>query len=73
MTGKTLAENYLDESRRELAACLATVKHCLSQLDDGQVWQRPRPAMNSIGNLLLHLCGNLRQRFLSIVGGAGRP
>ena len=46
------------------------VKHCLAQLDEGQVWQRPRPAMNSVGNLLLHLSGNLRQRLLSVVGGA---
>ena len=70
MSEKTLAENYITEARRELAACLAKVAHCLSQLDESQVWQRPRPAMNSVGNLLLHLCGNLRQRFLSVVGGA---
>jgi len=70
MSDKTLAENYVAEARRELAACAARVKHCLGQLDEGQVWQRPRPSMNGVGNLLLHLSGNLRQRLGSVVGGA---
>jgi Protein of unknown function (DUF1572) len=70
MNEKTFAENYIAEARGELAACLTRVKHCLGQLEEGQVWQRPRPAMNSVGNLLLHLSGNLRQRFLSVIHGA---
>ncbi|MDG2181022.1 MAG: DUF1572 family protein [Mariniblastus sp.] len=37
------------------------IKHCLDQLTDDQVWWRPQPSMNSIGNLLVHLAGNLRQ------------
>ncbi len=73
MTRKTLAEEYVAEARRELAACLVRVKHCMGQLDDGQVWHRPRPGMHSVGDLVLHLCGSLRQRLLSVVGGAGRP
>ena len=40
---------------------MAKIRHCLSQLSETQVWWRPDPAMNSIGNLLLHLDGNLRQ------------
>ena len=70
MTRKTLAEEYVAEARRELAACLVRVKHCMGQLDDGQVWHRPRPGMHSVGDLVLHLCGSLRQRLLSVVGGA---
>ena len=37
------------------------ILHCLSQLTDEQVWSRPHPAMNSIGNIVLHVCGNLTQ------------
>lgn len=44
-----------------LDASLAKIRHCLDQLTEDQVWSRPRPEMNSIGNLLLHLAGNLRQ------------
>lgn len=34
---------------------------CVGQLDDGQVWWRPNESSNSIGNLVLHLEGNVRQ------------
>jgi hypothetical protein len=43
---------------------------CVSQLTDEQVWWRSRDDMNSIGNLLLHVCGNLRQWIVAGVGGA---
>ena len=55
--------------RQELASSVGLIRHCLGQLDDRQVWWRPREEMNSIGNLLLHLTGNLTQRFPSDIGG----
>jgi len=42
----------------------------LDALDDEQVWRRPNESSNSIGNLLLHLSGNVRQWIISGVGGA---
>jgi Protein of unknown function (DUF1572) len=62
-------KDFVSEARQQLAACGGTIRHCLAQLDDGQIWWRPRPEMNSIGNLVLHLAGNLRQRFLSDIAG----
>jgi uncharacterized damage-inducible protein DinB len=38
-------------------------------LGDEQVWRRPNESSNSIGNLLLHLSGNMRQWIISGVGG----
>jgi hypothetical protein len=61
---------YLAEARRTLSACHERIKHCVGQLDDGQVWWRPVESMNSIANVVLHLCGNLRQWLVSGVGGA---
>lgn len=61
--------DFLSEARRQLGECATTIRHCLTQLDVVQVWWRPQQTMNSIGNLVLHLIGNLRQRFLSDVGG----
>lgn len=61
---------YLAEARRRLAAAHDRIKHCLGQLDDVQVWWRPQESMNSIANIVLHLCGNLRQWIVSGVGGA---
>lgn len=64
-----LGEDFLAESLQQLDANVGLIRHCLGQLDDGQVWWRPKQDMNSIGNLLLHLAGNLRQRFGSVIGG----
>lgn len=43
---------------------------CLGQLSDEEIWWRPNEASNSVGNLLLHLCGNMRQWIISGLGGA---
>jgi hypothetical protein len=37
---------------------------CIDQLDDTQVWYRPNPQSNAVGNLVLHLVGNLKQWIL---------
>jgi uncharacterized damage-inducible protein DinB len=42
----------------------------IDALDEEQVWRRPNESSNSIGNLLLHLSGNVRQWIISGVGGA---
>lgn len=46
------------------------IQHCLAQLSDEQVWWRPNESMNSMGNLVLHICGNVRQWVVSGLGGA---
>jgi hypothetical protein len=68
-TANSVGQAYLAEARRRLAACHAKIQHCLGQLDDRQVWWRPAEALNSIGNLLLHLCGNVRQWIVAGVPG----
>jgi hypothetical protein len=57
----TVGRHYLDQARRQLAASVARIVHCIDQLSDEQLWWRPRLEMNSVANLVLHLCGNLRQ------------
>src|SRR5262249_61149501 len=42
----------------------------IDPLDEEQVWRRPNESSNSVGNLLLHLSGNVRQWIISGVGGA---
>jgi uncharacterized damage-inducible protein DinB len=61
---------YLAAGRRKLAYCHERITHCLNQLDDARVWWRPQEGMNSVANIVLHLCGNLRQWIVSGVGGA---
>lgn len=64
-----VAQTFLHEARARLDDSASLIRHCVGQLDEAQLWGRPREGMNSIGNLLLHLSGNLRQRLRSDVGG----
>ena len=70
MTADELAAVVGAAAAHELESALNRVRHCLAQLNDQQVWRRPQPGLNSIGNLILHLCGNVRQWIVSGVGGA---
>ena len=66
-----VGQAFLDESRRYLLKEYAVKIHlCLDELSDEDLWWRPNERANSIGNLLLHLAGNVRQWIVSGVGGA---
>jgi len=41
---------------------------CLNLLSEKDIWWRPNPASNSVGNLVLHLSGNVRQWIISGLG-----
>jgi hypothetical protein len=60
-TADDVTRTILHESNGVFDQCLAKIEHCLSQLTDEQVWWRPHESLNSIGNLILHLTGNVRQ------------
>jgi uncharacterized damage-inducible protein DinB len=48
---------------------LPRIRVAVERLDDQQMWWRPNDASNSIGNLILHLCGNVMQWIVGGVGG----
>ena len=60
----------IDEAGASLDSSLEKIRHCVEQLSEEQVWWRPAEGMNAIGNLLLHLSGNVRQWIVSGLGGA---
>jgi len=49
---------------------LPHIVECLQQLSEEEIWWRPNSASNSAGNLILHLCGNVREWIISGLGGA---
>jgi hypothetical protein len=61
MTADAFAGTVGAQAALEMANALKRIKHCLDQLSDEQIWWRAAPSLNSIGNLILHLCGNVRQ------------
>lgn len=65
------AQAFIAEARRNLMQeFLPRIERCAGQLSDAEIWWRPNEESNSIGNLMLHLAGNLRQWIISGVGGA---
>ena len=44
------------------------IRLSLEQLDDQDIWKRPNTSSNSVGNLMLHLCGNISQYAISSLG-----
>src|ERR1700684_3468086 len=57
-----LASVFLEFSRTKLLGQFwPRMKECVAPLTAEQIWWRPNEASNSIGNLLLHLDGNVRQ------------
>src|SRR4051794_4185027 len=69
LTSDQLAAAVAAAASQELTKALDRINHCLGQLSDEQIWRRKTESMNSIGNLILHLCGNLRQWLVSGIGG----
>jgi uncharacterized damage-inducible protein DinB len=55
------AIHRIDENTPKLVACL-------QELEEREIWQRPNPHSNSVGNIILHLCGNIRQYAISSLG-----
>ena len=53
---------FLEFSHRKLLDQFwPRLRRCVESLTEEQVWWRPNEASNSIGNLILHLNGNVRQ------------
>jgi len=62
MTDAPIHTLFLECSRQQLLdECWLRLRGVVETLTDEQVWWRPNEASNSIGNLLLHLNGNVHQ------------
>lgn len=61
---------FLEFSRQQLVdEYWPRLRGCVESLTDEQVWWRPNEASNSVGNLLLHLNGNVRQWLVTSFNG----
>jgi uncharacterized damage-inducible protein DinB len=66
----TVARDFLAASRRFLVdEYPRKIDAALAHLDEDDLWWRPNPASNSVGNLILHLAGNVRQWVVHGLGG----
>lgn len=66
-----IATEFLERSRHYLGVEYPTkIRRCLDALPAPALWRRSDEQSNSVGNLLLHLAGNVRQWIVSSVGDA---
>lgn len=71
MRDRDFTKPFLAHARRLLSRVyLPRIVRCLRALGPEEIWWRPNPASNSVGNLVLHLEGNVRQWIISGLGGA---
>jgi hypothetical protein len=66
---RQITADFLDVSCRRLQLMTEYLTTCVKKLTDEQIWQRHGAYENAVGNLVLHLCGNVRQWIMHGVGG----
>ena len=64
-----LTRAFIQQAQRHLTKdFLPKISRCLEVLSDEGIWWRTHENTNSVGNLVLHLCGNVRQWIISGLG-----
>jgi uncharacterized damage-inducible protein DinB len=61
---------FLRFSCEQLTKLNARIETCVAKLTQEQIWARGAANENAVGNLVLHLAGNVRQWIICGVGGA---
>ena len=64
-----IESQFLKTSIEKLELHSGRIADCVGRLNHDQIWTRNAENQNSIGNLILHLCGNVRQWIGFGVGG----
>jgi uncharacterized damage-inducible protein DinB len=66
----SLQQEFVQCSIDTLRQHAERIETCIAKLAPEQIWARGGENENAIGNLVLHLCGNVRQWIIAGVGGA---
>jgi uncharacterized damage-inducible protein DinB len=65
-----LEQTFVECSIKKLEQLFSRIRDCLGKLAPDEIWARGHENENAIGNLVLHLNGNVRQWIISGLGGA---
>lgn len=69
MKEAVLSEQFLKYSATKLRELTSRIEECVGRLSDEQIWARGKENENAMGNLVLHVCGNVNQWIVSSIGG----
>jgi hypothetical protein len=61
-------KEFIDQCLFRISESTAKLTACLDELEEVEIWKRPNPHSNAVGNIILHLCGNIRQYAISSLG-----
>ena len=65
-----LQQQIVDSSIFRLEESTRMIRTSLALLKKEEIWKKPNTASNSIGNLVLHLCGNMHQYGIAGLGNS---
>jgi uncharacterized damage-inducible protein DinB len=68
MPGTNQADEIIEQAIFRLEENTAKIERCLNELSEEEIWKKPNNSSNSVGNLILHLCGNITQYIISSLG-----
>lgn len=63
------AEEFKTQSAMRMQENILRIEKCFAELKHEEIWYSPNQQSNSIGHLILHLCGNITQYIHSSLGG----
>src|SRR6266487_677507 len=65
---KEFVKEFIGQSIQKIDENNQKIITCLKVLEEAETWKRPNQNSNSVGNIILHLCGNIRQYAISSLG-----
>ena len=60
-----LVQELLDNALYRMDESTRMIRKSLTEISKEELWLKPNESLNSIGNLILHLCGNITQYIIS--------
>jgi len=63
-----LTEEFIEQSLIKIDEYTGKIEQCLEELTEEEIWLQPNDSSNSVGNLMLHLNGNITQYIVSSLG-----
>ncbi|MFS4491954.1 DinB family protein [Maribacter sp. 2308TA10-17] len=63
-----LAEELVKNALYRMDESTRMIRKSLVEVSEEEFWQKPNESLNSIANLMLHLCGNITQYIISSLG-----
>lgn len=69
----SIESSFLSYSVDKLRQLTDRIEFCLTKLNEDQIWARGNQNQNAVGNLVLHLSGNVGQWIVAELGGSPFP